>query len=56
MPNFEAIRDVEREYLVSLYELAPAVVSAKLDDIAHKKNRIVPSFARHIAADLDITL
>ena len=55
------------EYLIALYELAPAIVITKLDDIATKKNRsreenlaffnrIVPSFARHIATELDLSL
>lgn len=63
--NVEIVRP--GDYLVSLYELAPAVVMSKLDDIATKKgrsreenlaffNRIVPTFAHSVATDLGITL
>ena len=63
--DVEAVRP--GDYLISLYELAPAVVMSKLDDIAQKKgrareeniaffHRIVPAFAHHVASDLGITL
>lgn len=63
--NVEVVRP--GDFLISLYELAPDVVTAKLDDIGTKKERtrqenltyfykVVPNFAQYVADAHGITL